>query len=274
MTTASAHHREAKLRARVRRGFSLVELLVVIGVIAVLIAIVLATTGKVRDAANSAKCLSNLRQIGLAVSSYANDQRGCLVPGDYISAIDGFGLSGAGNWADILVDGRYISAPTGAYPPDKLYANFDDGLEKRDTVLRCPSGIELNTADNFPTSQTDPRGGGYFVRGSDFTHDAVFTWYAINCTPHVEADAGAKHTPFNFLPDYATGRPDWHINRISKIPARVPLVFDGVWCLNDDPARIHARHGSKRFTNLLFADGSCQTKLASSLPNQDWYVKQ
>jgi len=257
-----------------RRGFSLVELLVVIGIIAVLMAILLATTSKVRDMANSTKCLANLRQIGCAISSYANDHHGCLVPGDYISVIDGFGLSGAGNWADILVDGGYISAPTGAYPPDKLYADFDDGVEHRDTILRCPAGTDENGSANFPASQTDPRGAFYFVRGSDTSHDAVFTWYAINCDPHTERDPAAKHTPFNFLPDYSSGAADWRINRITRIPARVPLVFDGVWCLADDPARINARHGGKRYTNLLFADGSCQTKLSSSLPDQDWYVKQ
>jgi prepilin-type N-terminal cleavage/methylation domain-containing protein/prepilin-type processing-associated H-X9-DG protein len=259
-----------------RRGFTLVELLVVVGIVAVLMAILLTTASKIRESANATKCLSNLRQIGCAISNYAIDHHGCLVPGDYVGVIDGFGLSGAGNWADILVDGGYITAPTGAYPPDKLYADFGDDVEHRDTILRCPDGTDGNAAESFPTSQNDPRGAFYFVRGSDATHEAVFTWYAINCTPHVtpSADAFAKRTPFNFLPDYAAGRADWHINRLSRIPARVPLVFDGVWCLNDDPDRISARHGSRHYTNLLFADGSSRALLTTMLPNQDWYVKQ
>ena len=56
-------------------GFSLVELLVVIGILAVLIGVLLPALARARDQANRATCLSNLRQVNQAVMFYANVNR-------------------------------------------------------------------------------------------------------------------------------------------------------------------------------------------------------
>lgn len=59
-----------------QRGFTLIELLTVIAVIGMLAAILIPAAGKVRERANSAKSVSNLRQFGIAINAYTTDNKG------------------------------------------------------------------------------------------------------------------------------------------------------------------------------------------------------
>src|SRR5438067_4754608 len=83
------------------RGFTLVELLVVIGIIALLIGILLPALSKAREAANTVKCASNMRQIYIASQLYANENKGYILPSRV-----GAGSASSNYWCGVDLLGR------------------------------------------------------------------------------------------------------------------------------------------------------------------------
>jgi prepilin-type N-terminal cleavage/methylation domain-containing protein len=106
-----------------QNAFTLVELLVVIGIIALLIAILLPALSRARENAKNAQCLSNLRQLGMVYQFYANDYKD-QIPIGYVdgSPWTGYYICQSASTYPLmgcLFQGNYLTSPQAFYCPSQ-----------------------------------------------------------------------------------------------------------------------------------------------------------
>ena len=199
-----------------RLGFTLVELLVVIGIIGVLLAILMPTVGRARESARRAACLSNLRQVYQTVQLFADDNGG-LVPVGY-RAVAGKGTK---QFNSMVYSGT-------AKKFCLFGALYQAGVLKRPEVLFCPSNLDPQSSFNtdvnpWPPAAVDP---------------------AINCW------AGYGGRPDTLMPDVVPGEKVPHtMPRLADFQARAMLAD-----LTALPSRVELRH--RDGINVLCGDGS------------------
>jgi prepilin-type processing-associated H-X9-DG protein/prepilin-type N-terminal cleavage/methylation domain-containing protein len=268
------------MNQRVRgRGFTLVELLVVIGIIAVLIGILLPSLSKARQMAQTTQCLSNLRQITTAAINYSTDYQGAMIPAEIVGGTSPHTIW----WPAILMDGGYLTGPPRI--PAALEANATpQGGGKN--VFFCPSAAtdaQFDTLQNsatYPASRTDASADRP-IRERDENGDYYDFWYGINGGTDKTAsyDTNVVGPPVHHHQNKNTGTPpnqtinQVNFNKMSSVRRSADMVFffdgqlDGI--AGDklvNPNRLACRHNGRTRVNIAFFDGHAETILGSDLP--------
>lgn len=175
------------------RGLTLIEILVVITIVVVLVALSTFGFARVRSAARGATCMSNLRQVGTAMLSYAADKNGELPP---LEDRTGGGDSLKGIWPQIIADGGYLprvlnsagrnSCGAGVWAcPDCtiVQTNYNGYGGAEGTVMKVRKGSQPGSRSLRLAEISNPERTWLVGDTANSAKDLKSGWYAIWANP-------------------------------------------------------------------------------------------